>query len=191
MFRSGLPDIRAFIAAAPIFCLPTYSYCNPRQWVRPPYIISLGWEYNTGNVTVAGYDTSPFLNGRRGYIDRYKGRYVAVTGSRVQTQRDRYVLRFMWRTCLTCNVVRAVSKSFWRCCVSKQSILSDLLNSDFKKLEAFVRLITLIYKISLFATSRNERTNSYVNWCAEHENHNENASLATVFEVSSLTCTTS
>jgi hypothetical protein len=32
--------------------------------------------------------------------------------------------------------------------------------------------------------------NSGVNWGAEHENHNENASLAMVFELS-LTCTTS
>jgi hypothetical protein len=32
--------------------------------------------------------------------------------------------------------------------------------------------------------------NSYVNSAAEHENHYENASLATVFELSCLTCTT-
>jgi hypothetical protein len=31
---------------------------------------------------------------------------------------------------------------------------------------------------------------SYVNWGAEHESHNKNASLAMVFELSSLTCTT-
>jgi len=33
--------------------------------------------------------------------------------------------------------------------------------------------------------------NSYVNWGAEHKNHNKNASSAMVFELSSLTCTTS
>jgi len=32
--------------------------------------------------------------------------------------------------------------------------------------------------------------NYYVNWGPEHENHNNNASLATVFELPSLTCTT-
>ena len=46
----------------------------------------------------------------------------------------------MWQTWLACNV-RVVSKSYRRFCVSKQEILSELLNSDFQKLEAFVRLI--------------------------------------------------
>jgi hypothetical protein len=42
--------------------------------------------------------------------------------------------------------------------------------------------ITLIYKISLFLLAETKCANSYVNWAAEHENDNENASLATVFE---------
>jgi len=44
-------------------------------------------------------------------------------------------------------------------------------------------LMIIIYKISLFATSKNEMCSSYVNWGGEHENHNKNASLATVFEL--------
>jgi len=51
--------------------------------------------------------------------------------------------------------------------------------------------LTLRYKISLFAIWKTKCANSYVNWGAEHENHNKNASFATVFELSPLTFTTS
>ena len=45
-------------------------------------------------------------------------------------------------------------------------------------------------KFHFFLLAETKCANSYVNWAAEHENHNENASLATVFELSCLTCTT-
>ena len=51
--------------------------------------------------------------------------------------------------------------------------------------------ITLIYKISLFATSKNEMCQFVCKLSAEHENHNKNSSLATVFKLSSLNCTIS
>jgi hypothetical protein len=41
-----------------------------------------------------------------------------------------------------------------------------------------------------FFLAETKWANSYVNWAAEHENHNENASLVTVVELSCLTCTT-
>ena len=45
-------------------------------------------------------------------------------------------------------------------------------------------------KFHFFFLAEMKWANSYVNWAAEHENHNENASLATVFELWCLTCTT-
>ena len=45
-------------------------------------------------------------------------------------------------------------------------------------------------KFHFFFLAEMKWANSYVNWAAEHENHNENASFATVFELSCLTCTT-
>ena len=50
---------------------------------------------------------------------------------------------------------------------------------------------TDIQNFTFLGLAETKCANSYVNRGAEHENHNKNASLATVFELSSLTCTTS
>jgi hypothetical protein len=50
---------------------------------------------------------------------------------------------------------------------------------------------TDLQTFTFFFLAETKCANSYVNWADEQENHNENASLATVFELSSLTFTTS
>jgi hypothetical protein len=54
-----------------------------------------------------------------------------------------------------------------------------------------VKNFTDIQNFTFLRLIETKCANSYVNWGAEQENNNKNASLNTVFELSSLTCTIS